>query len=129
MARVILPSDLNKVRSVEALLDVLAGFLEGVRAYTQAPLSRVVRGKDIAIALNQLKRLQRQARHNDLLAARVEAAVVTLARPISALASPAPRYSSSSSSSLDAELSNTALCASLDSKHVALALSALAGLL
>ena len=32
-----------KVRSVEALLDVLAAFLEGVRAYTQAPLSRVVK--------------------------------------------------------------------------------------
>ena len=54
---VMLPRDLSRQRNLEPLLAVLQPFVEGVRAAEGG-----VRAKEIAIALNHVKRLQWQVR-------------------------------------------------------------------
>jgi len=99
MSAAYLASDLNRVRKLDDLLALLAPFLEGAASPTVA-----VRAKDATIALNHLKRLQGQARSDDGKAQLVEEAVLTLAR----------------------RLVNAPDLPSLQAKHVALALNALA---
>lgn len=94
-----LPRDLNRVRQLEQLLAVLDPFIQGAKCSGVA-----ISARDAATALNHLKRLQRQARFDDDKAQLVEDCVQTLARRLVA----APDLSS------------------LEAKHVALALNALA---
>jgi hypothetical protein len=58
---VLLPRDLNRVRSLSQLLGVLDPFIEGARGVGGGG-GREVRAKDLAIALNHVKRLQWQVR-------------------------------------------------------------------
>jgi hypothetical protein len=56
---VLLPRDLNRMRSLSQLLRVLDPFVEGARG-GRGGEEREVRAKDLAIALNHVKRLQWQ---------------------------------------------------------------------